>query len=118
MKSVRPLIAVALAVILSGCEVGPKYVRATAPTSSNFKEQPPDSFKDAGQWKTAQPSDQSLRGKWWELFGDPQLNALEEQLTVSNQNLKAAEARFREARAMIRFNRASQYPTISAGPSV
>ena len=118
MKSVRPLIAVMLAVILSGCEVGPKYVRASAPTSANFKEQPPESFKEAGQWKTAQPADQSLRGKWWEIFGDPQLNSLEEQLTVSNQNLKVAEARLREARAAVRFNRAAQYPTISAGPSV
>ena len=118
MKSLRPFFAVTLAVVLSGCEVGPKYVRATAPTSANFKEQPPDSFKEAGQWKTAQPSDQSLRGRWWEIFGDPQLNALEEQLTVSNQNLKVAEARLREARAAVRFNRAAQYPTISAGPSI
>src|ERR1700746_1968328 len=118
MKSLRPFFAVTLAVVLSGCEVGPKYVRAAAPTSANFKEQPPDSFKEAGQWKTPQPSDQSLRGKWWEIFGDPQLNALEEQLTVSNQNLKVAEARLREARAAVRFNRAAQYTTISAGPTL
>src|SRR5260370_5792 len=118
MKSLRPFLAVTLAVLLSGCEVGPKYVRATAPTSTNFKEQPPESFKEAGQWKTAQPADQSLRGKWWEIFGDPQLNSLEEQLTVSNQNLKVAEARLREARAAVRFNRAAQFPTISAGPSI
>ena len=58
-----------------------------------------------------------LRGKWWEIFGDPELNALEEQVTVSNQDLKAAEARFREARALVRFNRASEFPTISVGPS-
>src|SRR5882762_429895 len=118
MKSLRPFLAVTLAVLLSGCEVGPKYVRATAPTSTNFKEQPPESFKEAGQWKTAQPADQTLRGKWWEIFGDPQLNSLEEQLTVSNQNLKVAEARLREARAAVRFNRAAQFPTISAGPSI
>src|SRR5882762_5213399 len=113
MKSLRPFLAVTLAVLLSGCEVGPKYVRASAPTSTNFKEQPPGSFKEAGQWKTAQPADQTLRGKWWEIFGDPQLNSLEEQLTVSNQNLKVAEAR-----AAVRFNRAAQFPTISAGPSI
>src|SRR6266404_4704226 len=118
MKSLRPFLAVTLAVLLSGCEVGPKYVRATAPTSTNFKEQPPESFKEAGQWKTAQPADQTLRGKWWEIFGDPRLNSLEEQLTVSNQNLKVAEARLREARAAVRFNRAAQFPTISAGPSI
>jgi NodT family efflux transporter outer membrane factor (OMF) lipoprotein len=118
MSALRPFLAVTLALALSGCEVGPKYVRASAPTSANFKEQPPDSFKEAGQWKTAQPSDQSLRGKWWEIFGDPQLNALEEQLTVSNQNLKVAEARLREARAAVRFNRAAQFPIISAAPSI
>jgi outer membrane protein TolC len=118
MKSLRPLIAIALAVALSGCEVGPKYVRATAPTSTNFKEQPPDSFKEAGQWKTAQPADQALRGKWWEIFGDPQLNSVEGQLIVSNLNLKVAETRIREARAAVRFNRAAQFPTISAGPSI
>src|ERR1700751_4287270 len=106
MKSHRPFLAVTLAVILSGCEVGPKYVRASAPTSANFKEQPPESFKEGGQGKPTHPADQSLRGKWWEIFGDPQLNALEEQLTVSNQNLKIAETRLREDRAAVRFNRA------------
>src|ERR1700739_1543626 len=99
MKSLRPFLAVTLAGFLSGCEVGPKYVRASAPTSTNFKEHPPDCFREAAQWNTAQPADQSLRGKWWEIFGDPQLNSLEEQLTVSNQNLKVPEARLPEARA-------------------
>jgi NodT family efflux transporter outer membrane factor (OMF) lipoprotein len=59
-----------------------------------------------------------LRGKWWEIFGDPQLNALEEELTISNQDLKVAEARFRQARAMIRFNRSAEFPTISTSPSI
>src|SRR5260370_2778730 len=97
MKSVRPFVAVTMGVVLSGCEVGPKYVRATAPTSTNFKEQPPESFKEAGQWKTAQPADQTLRGKWCEIFGDPQLNSLEEQLTTSNQHPKAPKPRPRQA---------------------
>jgi NodT family efflux transporter outer membrane factor (OMF) lipoprotein len=118
MKSLQPLFAVGIVVLLSGCEVGPKYVRASAPASSNFKELPPDSFKEAGQWKTAQPQDLALRGKWWEMFGDPQLNSLEDQLTASNQDLKVAESRLREARAAVRFNRAAQFPTISAGPSI
>ena len=52
------------------------------------------------------------------MFGDPQLNTLEQQLTIGNQDLKAAEARFRQARAMIRFNRAAQFPTISTAPSI
>ena len=68
-------------------------------------------------WKAAQPNDQIARGKWWEIFQDPQLNALEEQVNVSNQNLKAAEAQFRQARALVRFNRAAYYPTVTAGAS-
>ena len=75
-----------------------------------YKEVPPD-------WKTAQPSDQIARGKWWEIFQDPQLNALEEQINVSNENLKAAEAQFQQARALVRFNRAAYYPTVTAGAS-
>lgn len=104
--------------LLSGCMVGPKYVKPTVPMAPGFKEQPPDSFKESNGWKPAQPDDQTLRGNWWEIFGDPQLNSLEEQLSVSNQNLKVAEARFREARAMIRFNRSAEFPTISTSPSI
>jgi len=63
----------------------------------------------------AQPSDGKPRGQWWENFGDPQLNALEQQVTLANQDLKVAEARFRQARALIGFARASEFPTISAG---
>jgi len=98
--------------------VGPKYVKPTTPMAPAFKEQPPESFKEVDGWKPAQPDDQMLRGKWWEIFGDPQLNALEEELTVSNQDLKVSEARFRQARAMIRFNRSAEFPTISTSPSI
>jgi NodT family efflux transporter outer membrane factor (OMF) lipoprotein len=111
-------IACCISLFLSGCMVGPKYVKPTAPMAPGFKEQPPESFKESDGWKTAQPSDQALRGNWWEIFGDPQLNALEEEVTVSNQNLKVAEARFRQARAMIRFNRSAEFPTITTSPSI
>jgi NodT family efflux transporter outer membrane factor (OMF) lipoprotein len=111
-------IVFSLSLSLSGCMVGPKYVKPTAPTAPGFKEQPPESFKEVDGWKPAQPSDQTLRGKWWEIFGDPQLNALEEEVTLSNQDLKVAEARFRQARAMIRFNRSAEFPTISTSPSI
>jgi len=107
-----------LAIAMGGCMVGPKYSRPSAIVPPAFKEPPPDSFKEGDGWKAAEPLDQALRGNWWELFGDPHLNALEGQLTVANQDLKAAEARYQQARAMIRFNRASEFPTISAGPSV
>ena len=96
--------------LLSGCAVGPRYAKPTAPAPPSYKELPPD-------WKTAQPSDQLARGKWWEIFQDPQLNALEEQVNVSNENLKSAEAQFQQARALVRFNRAAYYPTVTAGAS-
>src|SRR5260370_23212288 len=70
-----------------------------------------------GNWKAAQPSDQNLGGNWWEIFQDPQLNALEQQINVSNQNLKAAVAQYQEARAALRYARADYYPTIATAPS-
>jgi len=96
--------------LLSGCAVGPRYSKPTVSPPPGYKEVPPD-------WKSAQPNDQIARGKWWEIFQDTQLNSLEEQVNVSNQNLKAVEAQFRQARALVRFNRAAYYPTVTAGAS-
>jgi NodT family efflux transporter outer membrane factor (OMF) lipoprotein len=79
---------------------------------------PADAFKEVDGWKTAQPSDQLQRGAWWEMFGDSQLNALEDELTRSNQDLKVAQARFQQARALIRLNRASEFPTITTTPGI
>jgi NodT family efflux transporter outer membrane factor (OMF) lipoprotein len=93
----------------SGCTVGPKYQRPAAAV--------PPAFKEVGNWKPAQPNDQNLGGNWWTLFQDPQLDALELQVNISNQNLKAAEAQYRQARALVRYNRADYYPTVTAGPS-
>jgi len=97
------------ALMLAGCTVGPKYRRPQAEV--------PTVYKEAGNWKTAEPNEQHLGGNWWEVFQDPQLNALEEQVTVSNQNLKAAEAMYRQARALVRFNRADYFPTLSVSPN-
>jgi NodT family efflux transporter outer membrane factor (OMF) lipoprotein len=110
--------ALLAALFAASCTVGPKYKKPSAPTTPAYKEPPPDSFKEGQGWKTAQPGEQTLRGKWWEIFGDPKLNELEDELTLSNQNLIIAEARFRQARAQIRFNRAAQFPTISTSPSI
>ena len=117
MKHLR-LSPLLLAGLLAGCMVGPKYNQPAVPVTPAYKEAPPDSFKESDQWKTSRPNADALRGKWWEIFGDPQLNALEEQVTVSNQNLKMAEARFRQARTMVRYNRAAEFPTISVGPQI
>jgi NodT family efflux transporter outer membrane factor (OMF) lipoprotein len=102
----------------TACSVGPKYTRPTAEVPSAYKELPPGADKATQGWKTAEPRDQAARGKWWQSFNDPQLEALEEQVNVSNQNLQAAEAQFRQARALVRLNRAGYYPTITAAPSI
>lgn len=113
-----PIALTSVVLLLAGCMVGPKYAKPTTPMAPAFKEEPPDSFKSDSNWKPASPGDQRIRGNWWEIFGDPQLNALEQQVTSANQNLKIAEARLRQARSMIRFNRAGLFPTISTAPSV
>jgi NodT family efflux transporter outer membrane factor (OMF) lipoprotein len=112
MKPFLPVPVAFVMMMLAGCTVGPRYTRPTVPAA------PTDTFKETGGWKTAQPSDQLLRGKWWEMFGDAQLNTLEGELTVSNQDLKAANARFMQARAMVHFNRAAEFPTISTAPGI
>src|ERR1035437_4735649 len=76
----------ALAMLLGGCMVGPKYKTPTAAVPPAFKEAPPASFKEGDGWKTAQPGDQTIRGDWWEIFVDAQLNTLEQQLTIGNQD--------------------------------
>jgi NodT family efflux transporter outer membrane factor (OMF) lipoprotein len=107
----RALAGVGLASVLSiaGCAVGPKYNRPAV-------EVPP-AYKEAADWKPAQPNDQNLGGAWWEIFQDSQLNALEDQINVSNQNLKAAEAQYTQARALLRYDRAGYYPSINGGAS-
>jgi len=95
--------------MFTGCAVGPKYHQPAVST--------PPAYKEMGNWKTAQPSDQNLGGNWWEIFQDTQLNTLEEQINVSNQNLKAAVAQYQGARAALRYARADYYPTLTAGAS-
>jgi NodT family efflux transporter outer membrane factor (OMF) lipoprotein len=117
LTGIVAVLAVLLIVTLEGCTVGPKYVKPSVPTSPAYKEDTPASYKESEQWQPANPGDQATRGNWWEIFSDPELNKLEVQIADSNQDLKVAEARFREARAAIRFNRAAQFPTISTSPS-
>lgn len=95
--------------VVAGCTVGPKYNRAAVDT--------PPTYKEMGDWKTAQPNEKNLGGAWWEIFQDPQLNTLEQQIDVSNQNLKAAAAQYTQARALLRYYRADYYPTIDGGAS-
>ncbi len=118
MNRKATLTALGMAALLTACTVGPKYNKPVVPAAPAYKEQPPSSFKEVEGWKTAQPSDAAIRGKWWELFGDPQLNALEEQVEPANQSLKVAEANFRQARAAILVNRTALYPAVTVNPQI
>ncbi|HME01335.1 MAG TPA: efflux transporter outer membrane subunit [Terriglobia bacterium] len=109
---------VLLSTFCLACTVGPNYKRASAPVPPAYKETAPESFKEAGDWKPAQPNDQASKGKWWEIYNDPELNALEEQVSISNQNVLMAEAQFREAEAAVRIARAGLYPTLSGSVSI
>src|SRR5213080_1926458 len=84
--------ALLLCCVFSACSVGPKYKTPAAHVPPAFKEPPPANFKENGEWKQAAPQDDSIRGDWWEIFGDLQLNDLEAQVNVSNQTIAAAEA--------------------------
>lgn len=111
---------VAAALLCSACAIGPKYhtpnVAAQSPATpgvNGYKE-----FAGNDQWKMATPSDALIKGKWWEIFGDPQLNKLEEMVSIDNQNVKQAEAQFRQARALVLADHANYYPTIGSSPSI
>jgi NodT family efflux transporter outer membrane factor (OMF) lipoprotein len=111
--SFRFLLPAAGMIFLAGCMVGPKYKQPVASVPPAYKE-----LQETDEWKVAHPNAEALRSKWWEMFGDGQLSDLEEQVTVSNQNLKMAEARFRQARATVRYYRAGEFPTISVSPGI
>lgn len=100
------------------CDKAPKYVKPPVATPGAYKEAPPDYFKETKDWKFAKPSDDMIRGKWWEIYNDPQLNNLEEQLNTANQNIALADANFRAARALVKESRSQYFPTITTSPSI
>src|SRR5580692_1669502 len=87
------MLSVPILVFLSGCAVGPKYVRPTI--------QIPAVYKEAGEWQKAHPQDEIMRGAWWKIFNDPRLDALEEQVNTSNQNIAVAQAQYAQAYALV-----------------
>ena len=93
--------------VFTACAVGPDYVKP--------KTEAPPAYKEAAGWKVAEPQETVVRGSWWKIFQDPQLDALAEQVTVSNQNVASAEAQFRQARAAVQAARAGYFPTVSVG---
>jgi NodT family efflux transporter outer membrane factor (OMF) lipoprotein len=107
------------AVLLSGCRVGPKYVKPAAPAPPEFKESSPTAYAHtpSGTWQPAQPQDAALKGKWWEVFNEPELNALEDQLDINNQNIAQYFQNFMAARAQVREAKSQFYPTLTTDPS-
>ncbi len=106
----RTLVPLAAATALAGCMVGPDYVRPSAPV--------PDAYKEMEGWKRAEPRDAIERGRWWEMFGDRELDALAARVDISNQNIRLAEANYRQAQALTEQARAGLFPTVGAGTSV
>ena len=102
--------ALLLLFVFSGCAVGPDYQRPSVEV--------PAAYKEAGEWKRAQPQDGASPGRWWAMFGDPGLDALMEQVEISNQNVLAAEAQLRRAQAIVAASRAAYFPTVTANASV
>lgn len=109
------LIALAL---FKSCDKAPKYAKPTVVTPPAYKEITPDTFKETNDWKFAHPSDAAIRGKWWEMFNDQQLNSLEEQANGANQNIAIADANFRAARAVVKESRSEYFPTVTTSPSI
>src|SRR5260370_19306016 len=103
------LVGIAL-LLVTGCAVGPRYVKPAAEVPPAFKEVGPN-------WKQAQPNDQIARGKWWQVFDDPQLSELEEKIDVSNQNLKIAQDQYLQAPALVRISRSGYYPVVTGAAS-
>ena len=98
--------------LLSACTVGPDYVKPSVETPPAYKE-----AEGGAKWQIAQPKDDVIRGAWWELFNDPQLNALEAQVVISNQNIAVAEAQYRQALALVQAARAGYFPTVGVNGS-
>jgi NodT family efflux transporter outer membrane factor (OMF) lipoprotein len=107
------------AIVFAGCTVGPKYHQPAATVQAppmSYKETPTQN-SDSGDWKVAQPQDAILHGKWWEIYNDPELNSLEDQLNINNQNIKQSFENFMEARTLVAQARSQLFPTVGVGPS-
>ncbi|HTZ57406.1 MAG TPA: efflux transporter outer membrane subunit [Acidobacteriaceae bacterium] len=107
------ILVASLLLMVAGCNLAPKYQRVMVPLAPEYKEAVP-----ADVWKRAKPNDGAIRGRWWEMFDDPQLNTLEEQVDARNQSIAAAKADYLAARAVVRQTRAQYFPTVTTSPSI
>jgi len=117
-KTGLALVSLALMVFFAGCSFAPNYTKPSVQTPVAFKELTPSQFNATDGWKTAEPQDNLIRGQWWEVFHDPELNGSESQVAGSNQSVAAALANFLGARAVVKQARSQYFPTVSANPSV
>lgn len=104
--------------LLAGCLLSPKYHVPSAETPVEYKELTPADFSSTDGWKVAQPRDNQLRGKWWKIFNDPQLDALEEKVDISNQTIVAAAENYFAARALVKEARSQLFPTLTTSPAL
>ena len=104
--------------LLSACNPAFKYAKPPAPVPVAYKETAPQQFKEVEGWKIATPNDDKLKGKWWEMYNDPVLSGVEEKVQISNQTVKAAEANFRAARALVVSARSQLFPLLTSSPSI
>jgi NodT family efflux transporter outer membrane factor (OMF) lipoprotein len=112
------VIALSCLGLSAGCSFAPKYARPAVQTPAAFKELTPAQSQETDGWKTAEPMDNALRGQWWKMFHEPELNAFESQVNVSNQTVAVALANFLAARAVVKQARSQYFPTVTASPSV
>jgi len=112
------IVLLATVALFAGCSFAPKYAKPTVQTPAAFKEMTPAQSQETDGWKTAEPMDNALRGQWWEMFHEPELNAFESQVNVSNQTVAVALANFLAARAVVKQARSQFFPTVTANPSV
>src|SRR4051812_18454302 len=106
--------AMVMLAMASACTVGPDYIKPAVTVPANYKE----AAADGTAWKVAEPGDRTARGKWWTAYNDPLLNALQDVVTTSNQDLKIAQSRYTQARALAESANSSYLPTVTAGASV
>jgi NodT family efflux transporter outer membrane factor (OMF) lipoprotein len=111
-------VTVACIIVLGGCSFAPNYSKPSVQAPAAFKEMTPAQSEQTDGWKTAEPMDNVLRGQWWEMFHEPELNAFESQVSVSNQTVAVALANFLAARAVVKQSRSQYFPTVTASPSV
>ena len=113
-----PALTAVCSILFTGCVLGPKYrtPSVATPAAATYKESPTN-FQDVDGWKVASPSDGLLRGHWWEIFNDPDLNVLEDQVDINNQNIRRSFEAFMEARALVAQAHAQYWPTVTVGAS-